>query len=71
MSYICRITRDHCRKCEYDKPGQREHDCIMLENEEWRNSLGFHLIHNLVINRLHEHSLKPEVEEASPNFKNL
>ena len=43
----------------------------MLDSEEWRNSLGFHLIHNLVINRLHEHFLKSEVEEASPNFENL
>ena len=72
-----KISKEHCFGCLYDRPSQREHDCVMLDNEQWWDThyekafklMDFYIIYHLSKNRLYEHFLKSEVEDSIPWFK--
>ena len=47
-----KLTKERCCGCEYDHPSQRQHDCIMLSEQERWQSYGLEAIERVIVKRM-------------------
>ena len=49
---VGKLTKERCCGCEYDHPSQRQHDCIMLSEQERWQSYGLEAIERVIVKRM-------------------
>ena len=49
---VGKFTKERCCGCEYDHPSQRQHDCIMLSEQERWQSYGLEAIERVIVKRM-------------------
>ena len=49
---ISKLSKERCCGCEYDHPSQRQHDCLMLSEQEKWESYGLEAIDRVINKRM-------------------
>ena len=49
---VGKLAKERCCGCEYDHPSQRQHDCLMLSEQERWQSYGLEAIERVIVKRM-------------------